>query len=209
MNSRVSHRRAWRRRAAWLGCCVLAGCGSSPPTRFYILTDVAGPTPAASAPADSAPAAAAGSAKALQVGPVTIAPEIDRPQLVTRAGTNRIQVADFERWAAPLADQIQRVLSDDLASRLAPGLVLPIDQPTTGQAHRTLSVAIEEFYGDSRCAVSLRAAWTLAAPNASPLQGSERLQLPPSAPCDGELPAAMSRALAMLADRLSIVISTD
>ncbi len=128
---------------------------------------------------------------------------------MTRAGTNRIQVADFERWAAPLPDQIQRVLSDDLASRLAPGLVLPIDQPTTDQAHRTLSVAIEEFYGDKRCAVSLRAAWTLAAPNAPPQRGSERVQLPPSAPCEGELPAAMSRALALLADRLSIAISTE
>ena len=140
---------------------------------------------------------------------MTIAPELDRPELVTRSGPNRVRVADFERWAAPLAEQIRRVLAANLASRLAPGLIASADQPAGSEPRRTLSVAIEEFYGDDSCAVNLRAGWSLTRPNAASLHGSEQLQLPGRASCGEQLPAAMSQALAVLADRLAQVIVAD
>jgi uncharacterized lipoprotein YmbA len=203
--------RLWQHRAGWLGlsallgCGGLLGCGSSPPTRFYILNDIA---PAAIAA--GAAAAAAGTAPmplAVQLGPVTLAPELDRPELVTRSSPNRVHVADFQRWAAPLADQVRRVLSDDLAARLPPGLIIDTAEPAGGEPRRTLSIAIDEFYGDDACAVSLRAGWSLSGPNAGSLYGTEQLQIPGSAPCGDQLPAAMSRALAALAERLATVIA--
>lgn len=196
------------RRAGWLGlsgllCCGgLLGCGTSPPTRFYILNDIAPATPA------SAPATAT-TPVPVQLGAVAIAPELDRPELVTRLDPNRVHVADFERWAAPLADQIRRVLSDDLAARMAPGLMLSADEPAGSEPRRTLSIAIDEFYGDDSCAISLRAGWSLSRPNAASLHGTEQLQLPGSASCGEQLPAAMSRALAALADRLATVLGAD
>lgn len=208
--------RTWLRRAGWLGCCVLLGCGglpgcgTSPPTRFYILNDIASPAAAvATAPAPAPAAAAAPTPVAVQVGRVAIAPELDRPELVTRSGPNRVRVADFERWAAPLGEQIRRVLAADLASRLAPGLIVPADEPAGGEPRRTLSIAIDEFYGDDSCAVSLRAGWSLTRPNAANLHGSEQLQIPGRASCGEQLPAAMSQALAALADRLAQVIVAD
>jgi uncharacterized lipoprotein YmbA len=213
-------------RAGWLGlsgllCCAgLLGCGTSPPTRFYILNDIAPPAPAPATPAPATPAPAAlapttpASASAptpipVQLGPVAIAPELDRPELVTRSGPNRVHVADFERWAAPLADQVRRVLSDDLAARMAPGLILGTDVPAGSQPHRTLGIAIDEYYGDDSCAVSLRAGWSLSRPDGGSLHGTEQLQIPASAPCGEQLPAAMSRALAALADRLATVINAN
>jgi uncharacterized lipoprotein YmbA len=201
------------RRTGWLGCSVLLGCGglpgcgTSPPTRFYILNDIA--APAATTPVAAPVLAAAPAPIAVQVGRVTIAPELDRPELVTRSGPNRVRVADFERWAAPLAEQIRRVLAANLASRLAPGLIASADQPAGSEPRRTLSVAIEEFYGDDSCAVNLRAGWSLTRPNAASLHGSEQLQLPGRASCGEQLPAAMSQALAVLADRLAQVIVAD
>jgi uncharacterized lipoprotein YmbA len=177
---------------------LLLGCGTSPPTRFYILNDIA---PESAAATDIHPTPVP-----VQLGPVAVAPELDRPELVTRSGPNRVRVADFERWAAPLADQIRRVLSDDLAARLAPGLILSADVPAGSEPRRTLSIAIDEFYGDDGCAVSLRADWSLSRPNAGSLHGTEQLQIPATAPCGERLPAAMSRALAALADRLATVI---
>ena len=187
------------RAVVMLGFAVLYGCGASPPTRFYILNDIA-PT---------APPAAVSNRIAVRVEPLAIAPEVDRPELVTRSGANRVHVAGLERWAAPLPGQIRRVLSDDLAARLPPGLVADPDEPATNEPRRLLSIAIEEFYGDDSCAVSLRAGWSLAHPHANAVHGSERVQIPASAPCNGELPAAMSRALAVLADRLAQVIAAD
>jgi uncharacterized lipoprotein YmbA len=188
------------RLGGWLVCCALSGCGSSPPTRFYILNDIAptGPVPSVS------------SSIAVRVEPVAIAPEVDRPELVTRSGANRVHVAGSERWAAPLPEQIRRVLSDDLAARLPQGLVANMDEPSTSEPRRSLTIAIDEFYGDDSCAVSLRAGWSLANPHAPPvLHGSEQVQIPAGTPCSGELPAAMSRALAALADKLATVIAAD
>jgi uncharacterized lipoprotein YmbA len=190
---------SWLRAVGMLGFALLPGCGSSPPTRFYILNDIA-PT--------TQPAAVANRI-AVRVEPLAIAPEVDRPELVTRSGPNRVHVAGLERWAAPLPGQIRRVLSDDLSARLPPGLVANPDEPATSEPRRALTIAIEEFYGDDSCAVSLRAGWSLANPHANVVRGSEQVQIPPSAPCSGELAAAMSRALAVLADRLAQVIAAD
>jgi uncharacterized protein len=193
--------RMWLRPVVLLGCCVLFACGSSPPTRFYILNEIA--------PATPAPTAAASSQIAVRVEPVAIAPELDRPEIVSRIGANRVHVAGSERWAAPLPEQIRRVLSDDLSARLPPGSIADPGEPNTKDPRRLLTVAIDEFYGDESCAVSLRASWSLTKPQAASLHGREQVQVPASAPCADQLPAAMSRALGILADRLDVVIRAD
>jgi uncharacterized lipoprotein YmbA len=197
--------RTWLHALVWPGCCLLAACGSSPPTRFYILSEIAPPAPATAAAAR----AATPSLIPVRLQPLALAPELDRPELVTRNGPNRVQVADFDRWAAPLVDQIRQVLSDDLAARLPPGWVADPNEPATSDARRLLTVAIDEFYGDAHCAVSLRASWSLTNPPAAVQQGSEQVQLPASATCTDELPAAMSRAIGVLADRLAAVLVGD
>ncbi|MGC2461186.1 MAG: PqiC family protein [Steroidobacteraceae bacterium] len=191
--------RTWLRPVGLLGCCVLFACGSSPPTRFYILNEIAPGTPAP-AVSNQVP---------VRVEPLAIAPELDRPEFVTRSGPNRVHVAGSDRWAAPLVDQIRRVLSDDLSARLPPLLVADPNEAATNEPRRLLTIAIAEFYGDDSCAASLRASWSLTNPHARSQRGTELVQVPPSAPCAGELPAAMSRALGVLADRLAAVIAAD
>jgi uncharacterized lipoprotein YmbA len=188
--------RTWLRTVGLLGCCVLFACQASPPTRFYILSQIA-PAAATSAAANQI---------AVRVEPVAIAPELDRPELVTRSGPNRLHIAGSDHWAAPLEDQIRRVLSDDLSARLPAGLIADPNEPTTNAPRRSLTIAIAEFYGDDSCAIVLRASWSLTNPHATSQHGTEQVQLPPSAPCAGELAAAMSRGLGVLADRLAAVI---
>jgi hypothetical protein len=85
------------------------GCiGSTPPSRFFVLTPRPGPAVGSDAAADGV----------LIVGPVTLPPEIDRPQLVTRIGEHERHVHETARWAAPLDEAVARVLAEDLASRL-------------------------------------------------------------------------------------------
>ncbi|MFI4869927.1 MAG: membrane integrity-associated transporter subunit PqiC [Steroidobacterales bacterium] len=203
--------RMWLRNLALLGCCgALFACGSSPPTRFYILNEIAPASPVHAAPAPAAAAAAATAKQVpMRVEPVAITPELDRPELVSRTGPNRVHVAGSERWAAPLADQIRRVLSDDLSARLPPGLVADPNETATTDPRRLLTIAIAEFYGDDSCAVDLRASWSMTNPHAASQRGSEQVQLPASSPCPGDLPAAMSRALALLSDRLAAVIAAN
>jgi uncharacterized lipoprotein YmbA len=99
-------------RLVWLAAgvavlTVVIGCAGSQDARFYVLT----PLPASEAPKgqglDSAP----------RVGlwPVEMPAQLDRLQIVTRSGQNEIALAEFDRWAAPLGDQVTRVLAEDLA----------------------------------------------------------------------------------------------
>src|SRR4029450_11406568 len=87
---------------------VLSGCfGSTPPTHFYLIPPLTS--------GDTAPPASAGQRDlTLAVGPVTVPPYLDRPQLVTRTSRAKLTLADFEQWAGPLEDTIARVSADGL-----------------------------------------------------------------------------------------------
>ncbi|MGH8230454.1 MAG: PqiC family protein [Steroidobacteraceae bacterium] len=186
---------------AVFGCAWLAGCGSSPPTRFYVLNEIA---------PQAAPPAAAASANGqlpVSLGSVDIAPELDRPQLITHVGANAVHVAESDRWAAPLDAQIRRTLVEDLAARLPPGGIAEPGQSPTGAAAHSLSLTLNDFYGDQSCVVTLHATWSLTSAKGPPRFGQEQVQIAGGAPpCTAELPAAMSRALAQLSDRLAAVI---
>jgi uncharacterized lipoprotein YmbA len=181
-----------------LGGCSLLACGSSPPIRFYTLNAVA--------PSATGTAAAAGSIP-VRVEPVAIPAELDRLELVNHTGPNLVHLADSDRWAAPLDEQIRRTLSDDLAARLPAGLLVDPNEPSNLDARRTLSISIGQFDADASCAVSLNASWTLRIPHAEDQSGSERIQQASSGGCPAALPAAMSRALGVLADRLAPMLA--
>jgi len=185
---------------AALGCVayLLSACSSSPPTHYYLLSQVM--------PASAASLTAAADAVVIRVQPVSIPPELDRLQLVTHLGANDVRIADTMLWAAPLDEQLRRILSADLAARLPPLLVADPNEPSTKEPRRLLSLAIDEFYADESCSVTLHANWTLRDPAAPVRRGVETLQLPASVPCADEA-GAMSRALGMLADRLAPALS--
>lgn len=89
-----------------VGMAVLAaGCGTSPNSVFYTLR-AADPVPAASA------------SVSVVVGPVTLPETVDRPQLVVSTGGNRVEIAEFHRWAEPLKSEVPRVIASHLGRQL-------------------------------------------------------------------------------------------
>ena len=84
---------------------MIAGCGTTPDAVFYTLN----------APH---PAPAGTSEVSVMVGPVTLPDVIDRPQLVTAAGENRVELHEFHRWAQPLRSEIPRVVAARLGRQL-------------------------------------------------------------------------------------------
>ncbi len=89
----------------------LAGCASSAPTRFYVLS------PLASSKAESQVLKDDGCI-ALGVGPVELPAYLDRPQIVTRVSENELNLAEFDKWAEPLKDNFSRVLVENLSTLL-------------------------------------------------------------------------------------------
>ncbi len=85
---------------------MLVGCANSPPTRFYVLSNL---PHSAHLPTSAAQDVGVG------VGPVDLPDYLDRPQIVTRNGQNELNMAEFDRWGETLKDNAKQVLAENLA----------------------------------------------------------------------------------------------
>ncbi len=84
---------------------ALAACGTA--TRIYDLSGTGAPP--ATTPAQPGPV--------IYVDRPSVAAYFDRTQMVTRTGSNRVSIHEFEIWSDPPADLLARALVDDLAGR--------------------------------------------------------------------------------------------
>ena len=85
--------------------------GASDPTRFYVLGPVEA-TPAAPRPS------ASGHDLRVGVRAVELPRYLERSQIVTRASANRLELAEFHQWGAPLRLAIPTILAENLARML-------------------------------------------------------------------------------------------
>jgi uncharacterized protein len=179
---------------AVLGVGLLAaGCGSSPPSKFYVLT------------ADPVPQRAwAGAPKTVALGRVSLPGALDRPQIARRKGGNEIVFSDEERWAGPLDDMVRRVLADDLAARLPAGVSL-IESSAKPPPGVTIAVEVSRFDADEAGNVTLTARWEALGPTGAPLRPpSESTITEPGSGTDAPAVATtMSRAVAALSARIA------
>ena len=90
---------------------VLVGCASSPAVRYYTLT------PAGHQEQATSSREAAGHVS-VSIETVEIPDYLDRPQIATREGQNELKLAEFDRWAGSLSDNITTVLAENIATFL-------------------------------------------------------------------------------------------
>ncbi len=85
------------------------GCASSPSSRFYTLSPMAGPPkPDAGRPLSAG--------ISLALGPFRIPDYLDRPGIVTRPGNgNTIEIADYDLWAGSLKEAFASTLAQNLS----------------------------------------------------------------------------------------------
>ncbi len=99
--------KAYRLMAALLGVMVLSGCvslggsGSAAPEQYYLLTA-------------KASIQEPRTRLSLGVGPVRVAPFLDRTGVVAHNTQGEVEFSLTHRWAEPLVDGIQRVLVQNL-----------------------------------------------------------------------------------------------
>ena len=93
-----------------LHCIACMNIGSSPSsaTRYYLLESK---LETAAIPKSGSELSEA----KIGVGPVTLPPYLDRPQLVTRLSSYELKTDDFSQWAEPLKNNITRVLAENLS----------------------------------------------------------------------------------------------
>ena len=178
-----------------LTALMLAGCGASDHSRFYVLTEH---------PALVARATAAAPTTTIALGAINLPAALDRPQMARRLNSDEISYSEHDRWAGPLDDMLRRVLIADLEGRLPPGMIL-IDNNPTSPASLTIAVDVLRFDADAAGQVTLKARWQMLDRSGS-LVGIPRdsMILKPGSGRDAEAVAAtMSGAVADLATQIA------
>jgi uncharacterized lipoprotein YmbA len=135
-------------------CLFAAGCAGSPEMRYYALSPDAN--------AERSTRMASDTARRVAITKVSIPDLIDRPQLVLRSGGNAIEVLEYDRWAAPLAEELRRVLAADLSARLGAGAVVDPGLPASVQADRSIAVSVLEFDSERTGHCVVEASWSIS-----------------------------------------------
>lgn len=130
---------------------VVAGCGTTRPSNFYQLTETA-----------NHQLSGLDRGLAVGVGPVNVAPYLDRPQIVVRGAGHRLQLSEFNRWVEPLTDSISRVIIINLSNRLESTRVYKIPRRNkTIPLEFRIEIDIARFDGALGGDAILAARWTL------------------------------------------------
>jgi len=127
---------------------ALAGCVTTPQARFYALSA-------------AIPPASATSRLSLALGPVALPEYLDRPQMVTRTGGNRLTVDEFNRWGGSLEEEISRVLALYLGRRLGAQHVYSYPSRIAADTDYRIAIEIRSFDGTLGGEVHLDVAWSL------------------------------------------------
>ena len=186
---------------------VLSGClgggSQAPPTRFFVLNSLY------TAENETQPVTDLKNAIVV-IGPITLTQVLDRPQIIIRHSDNEIRVADLDRWAEPLHENLIRVVVDNLAALLSRGSIIRF--PPAGSIPVAYQVLMEvtRFDGNPQDEVVLRARWAVLGDNGDTvlLKQESVLNEPSKGNTIAEMVAAQSRLVAKLSREIAEAIKT-
>lgn len=135
---------------------ILAGCAGpgSPPTRFFLLTAQIGQEEGRVGMDRKA-------GLVVELEPVEIPQYLNRPEMVTRAGGNRLQLERMNQWGGDLKEDIGRVTMENLGRLLNSERVTLLPGRSEGEPDFRVVTSIHRFEPDEAGEVVLEARWIL------------------------------------------------
>jgi uncharacterized lipoprotein YmbA len=145
----------------------------------------------------------------VQLDAVRIPPDLDRPEVVTQIGANRVTVHDLDQWASPLGEMMRRTLAQDLLARLPAGSFVLPDAPAPAGV-RGLVVDVLQLEARPGGQVTMQASWTLMAPGVRRATLTRDVELSAqSGPGPQGAAAATSLLIGQLADQMAQTLATS
>lgn len=170
------------------------GCATPQPERFYTLV--------------VAPAAHSllNTEASVALGPITLPALIDRPQLVVTQGEHEVQILEQQRWAAPLRQEIPRVIAARIETIAGRRVVVYPERTATPQFKVTLSiVTFDSRLGSS---ATVTAEWEIKVVATGMIHAGQSVASEVVATNDyAALVAAHARALARIGDEVAAAIN--
>lgn len=180
---------------------ILGGCAATKPSRFYLLT----PLPQLGKGILTATAA---QGLAIGIGPIELPSYLNRPQIVTRASQNELQLAEFNQWAEPLKETVTRVLAENLSVLLSTDDVAVFPWKQAIKVDYQATVEVTEFDLKANGEISLVARWRIFTDNGRTVLMTKRSSFSQNSTNQDfrEMVSAMSRNLADLSEEIAQAI---
>jgi len=130
------------------------GCGSTKPSRFYVLTPITDPE--------------AGSVQSgghsdisVGIGILKFPDHLLRSQIAIQTGSNKLDYAEYDRWAEPLNDNFARVMAENLSKMIPTESVYVYPWKTTAKVHYQVNFEVMQFSQGPDGSVTLIVFWSI------------------------------------------------
>jgi uncharacterized lipoprotein YmbA len=180
-----------------LVAAAVSGCGTTAPSRFYTLDPTA--VSDGAAPVNYP----------IMVGPVSVPATVDRPEFVVETAPNRVDVDEFNRWAAPLNDAVAQAVAGDLVKLLGTPNVAAAPLANFDPAYR-VTIDVQRFESVPGHSALVEAMWTVHSTAGGETRSGRTIASEP-VQADGfdALAAAHSRAVAKMSADIAVAIRTE
>lgn len=177
----------------WLAVFLQTACSTTPKANFYTLSDGASLAPLQGQ-----------SSLVLAIGPIDLPQYLNRPQIVTRAGGNRLNVDEFNRWGGRLEEEITRVLAQHIGHGLGTQRVYSYPSRVAPDTDYRIGLDIRRFDGVRGGPVVLDVAWSLIDDRTGAIMVTRQASYRSAATADAydAYAASLSETLAQLAGDL-------
>ncbi len=177
------------------GVLLVAGCGTSPTPDLYTL------------------AAQQGMVRktrktSVELRRIGLAGYLDRPEIVRGTDDYRLRVTSIDRWGEPLGRMIDRVLTEDLVQRLPDASVFAESGAISTHPDIVLEIDIQRFDANADGTLILLAQIAVRPDARTATASTVRLSVPVADATARTHVAAMSSALAQLADHIAQMVAT-
>lgn len=176
---------------------LLTACGTTAPTRFYLLSPLAETGHGASATHKNG--------VSIALAPVELPEYLNRPQIVTRQNGHQVKVDEFNRWAEPLEMHVSAILAENLSMLLGTEGIVITNRNKHADVDYYLSVQCIRFDGWPGKEARLDCRWYLG--TGDNFAGAEPERFSAIQPLEGakytDLVATLSRMLADLSREIA------
>ncbi len=179
---------------------VAVACGQSQPSNFYTISSL-----------ERAPNAGT-AGPAVGVGPISLPEDINRPQIVTRSSPNKVELAEFDKWAESLDKIFPRAMADNLGVLLETDRVVVLPRRRNLPLDFQVEINVTRFDTTIEGQTQLTARWILfGQDNREPLVSRESvIATLTETPDDFEsIVASMSRAVENLSREIARTIKAQ
>jgi uncharacterized protein len=182
---------------------IQTGCARTQQSRFYALNPISEKMIATSPNLSM-------NGKNIGIGRVEIPSHLDRPQIVTQKGPHQIHLAEYERWAFNLRENIKSVIAENLSTLLPDSNVYILPWRGMRPIHHQITIRIIRFDTFPGETVFLDARWVLLEEDDRQIlleQGSQ-IQIPLPGEEYDDIVAVQSQALGELSREIAEAIQT-